>query len=440
MSSSELSALYPDHVSRLETEYGRAIEEADFGALVIHSGAENKQNHFDDQYWPLRPTPAFTHWLPLREQNAALILVPGSKPKLVRTVAFDFWHSAHAPEGDHFWDRFEVVEVSDPAQVAEHIPSGRVAFIGEDRARATSWGIDAMNPDALIAALDQIRTIKSEYEVECLRRASVEGARGHQALHDAFHSGDHSELELHLLYLRTTGLDDADTPYKNIVAIDTNAAVLHHVRYARHTPQGPDHSLLVDAGATCMGYASDITRTTVKGNSEDANAFRALIVRLDELQQKVCAAIEPGMPYEDLHDRAHRLLAPILRDSGIATASDDELVDGGVTRAFLPHGLGHSLGVQVHDVGSRGKDPRPDNQYLRTTFEITPGHVFTIEPGCYFIDGLLAPLREGPLASKLDWKLIERLGRFGGIRIEDNIAVQSDGIRNLTRESWPTGA
>jgi Xaa-Pro dipeptidase len=154
------------------------------------------------------------------------------------------------------------------------------------------------------------------------------------------------------------------------------------------------------------------------------------------LQQEIIRRIKPGMSYEDLHDDAHRLLAIALCELGIARASADELVARGVTRALFPHGLGHSLGVTVHDVGMKPRPPRPDNQFLRNTSVIEPGQVFTIEPGIYVIDSLLAPLEGDERRAMLDWDAIAALRPFGGIRIEDNVVVEDRGTRNLTREAF----
>src|SRR5205823_7227048 len=129
-------------------------------------------------------------------------------------------------------------------------------------------------------------------------------------------------------------------------------------------------------------------------------------------------AIAIGMPYEALHDESHRQVADILRDVGIASLSADELVTRGVTRAFYPHGLGHSLGLQTHDVGCALMKPRADNPFLRNTSKIAEDQVFTIEPGIYFIEMLLAPLRALPAGAAVDWKLVGALAPFGGVRIE----------------------
>ena len=161
-----------------------------------------------------------------------------------------------------------------------------------------------------------------------------------------------------------------------------------------------------------------------------------MIARVDAMQQELCRRVRPGLAYEALHDQCHALIAPILRELDIVRAGDEEMVASGATRHFLPHGLGHSLGVQVHDVGCKLTPPRADNPWLRNTSDIAVGQVFTVEPGIYFIPELLGRLRGEPLGGRVNWPLVEALSELGGVRIEDNVAVMEDGIRNLTREAW----
>jgi Xaa-Pro dipeptidase len=119
-------------------------------------------------------------------------------------------------------------------------------------------------------------------------------------------------------------------------------------------------------------------------------------------------------------------------------------MDLGLTMAFFPHGLGHMLGLLVHDVAGKqldrtGATSAPDRRFpkLRTTRPLQPGTVVTIEPGIYFIKMLLDPLRQGTESRNLNWALIDRLMPCGGIRIEDNIHIHEQGLRNLTREFLP---
>jgi Xaa-Pro dipeptidase len=431
-------ALYADHLRQLESGYARVLAATGYDAVVIYSGSAKLRSAYDDQYWPVRVTPHFQHWLPLAEPDCALIIMPGTRPKLLWTDAQGFWERPAPVDSSHWQSHFEILKLAVPDDARQLLPTGRVAFIGEERARAASWGFseDDSAPKALQSHLDQLRTRKTAYEVACLAEANRRAAVGHDALAQAFAAGDSSEFDLHLLFLRATQQDDPETPYKNIVALGPNAATLHHVSYLKNPSHGTaSQSLLVDAGATCFGYCSDITRTYVKGSGAAASAFAGLLGEVSQFQQRLCARVRVGDKYEALHDEAHREVASALRAVGLTRLSVDEAVAAGLTRAFFPHGLGHSLGLQCHDVGCALIKPRPDNPFLRNTSVISEGQCFTIEPGIYFIDSLLDKQRAEPHASSVDWKLTAELAQLGGIRIEDDLVVQAgpQAARNLTR-------
>jgi Xaa-Pro dipeptidase len=120
------------------------------------------------------------------------------------------------------------------------------------------------------------------------------------------------------------------------------------------------------------------------------------------------------------------------------------MVASGVTSTFLPHGIGHLLGLQVHDIGGfmAGEDggtiAKPEGHpYLRLTRVLQPGMVVTIEPGLYFIPMLLDKLRATPASASVDWSLVRHLSAFGGVRIEDDVACRADGApENLTRDAF----
>jgi len=114
-------------------------------------------------------------------------------------------------------------------------------------------------------------------------------------------------------------------------------------------------------------------------------------------------------------------------------------VASGVTRAFFPHGLGHALGLQCHDVGCAQLKPRADNPFLRNTSRIAERQCFTIEPGIYFIDSFMQQLQDGPHAASIDWSLLSQLAKLGGVRIEDDLVVVGGSAvtRNLTRQFLP---
>jgi len=437
MDRNTLEGLHRAHVSRLAADTGQALRKHGYDALVVHSGAPQKRTQADDQYWPLRVTPEFQHWLPLMEPGCALVVEPGRKPRLLRLRETNFWEALAPPETDHFWGSFDVVEASSAPAMRDLLPRAHVAFIGDEVAAAKAWGIADVNPPQLVAALDQLRVHKTPYEEECIAEANRRAAAGHEDLRRLFADGDRPELELHLAFLGATKQDDADTPYKNIVALGAHSATLHHVSYSKRAQ--PAQSLLVDAGACFAGYCSDVTRTWVKGGGGAGSAFAGLVAQVDAMQQRLCAQARTGLPYEALHDESHRQVGGILRETGLLKTSGEEGVAAGVTRAFYPHGLGHSLGLQCHDVGCASVKPRPENPFLRNTTIISERQCFTVEPGIYFIDALLRPLREGPLARTVDWRLVDALSPFGGIRIEDDVVVRENGLRNLTREVLPQG-
>ena len=434
MELTALEALYPAHVRHQEAVYAAALAEAGYDAVVIHSGTPQKRTSFDDQYWPLRPTPFFHHWVALYEPGCFVIVAPGQRTTLVWPEAKDFWERPAPPESTAFATTLDVQRVATPV-----VPRGRVAWIGDDVSVGEALGIGDVNrnPPALMVALDRLRTTKTDYEVACLFEANRRAALGHAAVKKAFVDGGVSELEMHLLYLKATSQDDPETPYKNIVATGRNASILHHVSYGRDVTKA--ESLLLDAGAMCLGYCSDITRTWVKHGGTASTAFTGLLGAMEAMQLRLVDRIRAGAPYEQLHDESHRQVSAILKESGLVRGSVDEIDGKGISRVFYPHGLGHSLGLQTHDVGCGLIKPKAENPFLRNTSTMAEGQVFTIEPGLYFVDSLLAELKSKPEASLVDWSLVEALAPLGGIRIEDDVLVTATGARNFTREVLPLG-
>jgi Xaa-Pro dipeptidase len=283
-----------------------------------------------------------------------------------------------------------------------------------------------------------VRSYKDEYEVHCIEQATMRGARGHRAAREAFASGA-SELEIHQAFVQAVGCIEAELPYTTIVALDEKAATLH---YEKKRSFRDGKVLLLDAGAQVRRYACDITRTTTVPGA-DAR-FAALVRAMDTLEQDLARAATPGRPYLDVHLDAHRGVARILAELRLVRVSAEETLAKGYTHPFFPHGIGHHLGIQVHDVAGRQADPSgtpapppKEHPYLRNTRTIEPGHAFTIEPGIYFIPMLLRGFRSGPNAAAFDWGAIDALTPLGGVRVEDNVVVTSAGPRNLTREHLP---
>ncbi|MDN4481872.1 M24 family metallopeptidase, partial [Demequina sp. EGI L300058] len=150
-----------------------------------------------------------------------------------------------------------------------------------------------------------------------------------------------------------------------------------------------------------------------------------------------------GQSYPELHIHAHHLVAGVLREHGIIRMDAEAAVASGVTSAFFPHGLGHPIGLAVHDVAGfqqnerGGSIPRPEGHpFLRMTRVLEAGMVVTIEPGLYFIDMLLDELRANPAAKDVDWARVDAFRPYGGIRIEDDVVCTDGEPENLTRDAF----
>ena len=344
-------------------------------------------------------------------------------------------------EPDGFWPtHFDIVSAGSPDEVLKSLPDSLSGFalLGEPDAALAALLPAAINPPALVSALQFQRLYKTPYEVACMREANEIAARAHLVARDAFTAGA-SEFGIHLAYLESTGQTEALLPYTNIVALNEHAATLHYDACDRVQPPGR-HAFLIDAGADCNGYAADITRTWP---GEGETRFAELVGLLDDAQQALIEGIRPGQSYVDLHLGMHEVIGGILAQSGLVDMPPAEMVATGVTSAFFPHGLGHHIGLQVHDVAGKVADPAgtPLTQpgahpFLRNLRPVETGNVFTVEPGIYFIDQLLEPLREQPAGRAVNWEAVAALAPCGGVRIEDDIAVTGDGVVNLTRRAF----
>jgi Xaa-Pro dipeptidase len=430
-SNDEWRKLHSEHIRELKHRYDDIFKRfSALDAIVIHSGYAVKKNSSDDQYWPTAPTPHFVHWTPYNSTPALLILKPATKPELWIERHTSYWEGA-GPENPE-WDSesFTINWLDDLKSVA--VPKSHT-YVGDDSSVRSSTAWAEANARDVVAAMDATRTAKTSYEISCIRAANISALRGHARLAELFLVGGHiAEISLHHEYLRMTAQTDFSVPYGNIVGIGAHAAILHHVHYDR-TERFGDLSLLVDAGDTRNGYASDITRTYVRGKTRGAEKFAELIAGVEQLQKKLCDKFVVGVDYQDLHNHSHELVAKLLVDLKISSAPVEDLVTSGATRCLFPHGLGHSLGIQVHDVGMKLRKSGDDNPYLRNTSVITAGQVVTVEPGIYFIPALIKNLRDMKIANTFDWTSCDELMPFGGIRIEDNMLATKDGPVNLTR-------
>jgi Xaa-Pro dipeptidase len=435
-----LATIYTAHVTLYKLRYDVALKDSKFDHALIFSGALHYQ-FVDDMPYPFKVNPQFKAWAPVVDNpNCFVIYTPGLKPKLVYYQPVDYWHKVAGTPTDKWVEKFDIVMIANPDDAKQHIPRGRCAFLGEWDERFASWGDLTPNPQAVVNSLDYDRAHKTEYEIECVRRANIRGARGHVAAERAFREGL-SEYEIHLAYLAAADHVDEELPYGNIIALNENASTLHYYHHTRsRIDESNLHSFLIDAGASYNGYASDITRTYARKPGE----FQELIDAMDAMQLELVDACKPNTNYIDIHLLAHRKVSEILVRFGFVRELDaDGVLEKRISSTFLPHGVGHYLGLQVHDVGAFMADrsgktiPKPEGHpYLRLTRVVDAGHIFTIEPGLYFIDSLLGELKQNENSRYVDWARVDSFRKYGGIRIEDDVVVTEIGNENLTRYAF----
>ena len=430
----ELEGLFSKHVARLQAETEKALGETGLDSLVLSSGMPF--TYFaDDRDAPFEPIPHFAHWCPLTGPHHVLHVVPGRRPRLIRYAPEDYWYEQDGVTEGFWLPALDLEEAGTLDAVWKRVGQPkRAAYVGNETVRANAAGLTS-NPRELVARLDWVRSYKDEYEIHCIEEATVLGVRGHRAAREAFATGA-SEMEVHQAYVRAVGTTEAELPYTTIVALDEKGATLH---YESKRAVRDGRVLLLDAGAQVRRYASDITRTTTAPSCDPRLA--AIAGSMDGLEQELASASVPGRPYLDVHIEAHRGIARILTEHGLLKVGADEAFEKKLTHPFFPHGIGHHLGIQVHDVAGKQSDPQgtpapppKEHPFLRNTRTIEPGHVLTIEPGLYFIPMLLRPFRSGPDASAFHWETIDALTPLGGVRVEDNVVVTESGSRNLTRE------
>lgn len=430
MSDTQLDDLQKAHIQHLQDAYADILQQQGYDAVLISSGAAPVR-YADDQYNHHQGYGHFLHWTGLTGIEHSWLLVDREgRSRLWLHAPVDFWH-ATAEIPSEAWTQLIQVEGQAGPGAPEIAYPERLAVIGDPTQINDVKG--QANPPALLAALDNLRIYKSDYEIECIERANARAAKGHNAAREAFLNGA-SEFGINLAYQQATAQREVDAPYHSIIGINDHAGILHYQHYETTSPARA-RSLLIDAGCRYRGYCSDITRTTA---TPGENRFQALINGLESLQQRLCDAVAPGVDYVELHYRTHLGIAALLKAAALVEGlSEEDMVQRQITRAFFPHGLGHFLGIQVHDVAGKPR-PSPENApALRLTHRLEPGMVVTIEPGLYFIPSLLQPILDGADGQYLNQPLIDELKGCGGIRIEDNVLVTDTGSRNLTRPYLP---
>lgn len=411
-------------------------------AIVYMKGAELMYRYDTDYEFPFRQESNFWYLTGVNEPDFHLILdlekqeyhlfVPN------RSSQYAVWHGyvkskeqyqeEYNPDHLHYEGKLpQVLKELDPDKIF-CIDEVQAEFI-EEFDRNTPIDLDTL-PDAIT----HCRVFKTEDELDQLREAARVNSIAHREVLDALEPGKF-EYELKAVFdyhqIENGLMHDA---YNGIFAAGKNSAILHYVENDSKIKDGD--LFLIDAGFEHNGYASDFTRT-YPANGQfsplQAEVYEAVL----EAQKQVIEASKPDAKMEDLHILAARTMMQGLKDADIVSGSIDELMEKDVFALFFPHGLGHFLGLDTHDVGGYPKGveriERPGIKYLRMRRTLQPGMVLTIEPGLYFVPALLEPaLEDDTVSSYLNESKLRDMMDFGGVRIEDNLIITDDGYENLT--------
>jgi Xaa-Pro aminopeptidase len=396
-------------------------------ALLVAAAPERMRNA--DAAWPYRQDSDFHYLTGFPESDAVLALLPGrTHGEAVlfcreRDPSHERWHgevagTERAVSAYGFDDAFPIEDIDD---ILPGMIEGRArvyCHFGREPdfdARLLGWmrrlrllrggGVVPKEFVALGHLLHDLRLYKSRGELKLMREAAAIAAEAHLAAMDAAKPG-RFEYEVEAELLRVMRGRGAVAAFPPIVAGGVNACTMHYL--ANRAPLKDGDLLLVDAGAEVDCYASDITRT-YPVNGRWTREQRALYEVVLAAQQAAIDEVAPGRPFDAAHHAAVRVIAEGLCALGLLKGGADQAIESGAYQTFFPSKTGHWLGLDVHDVG----DYRVDGQARL----LEPGMVVTVEPGIY-----VPP----------DLRGVAERWRGLGVRIEDDVAVTSEGNSVLT--------
>jgi Xaa-Pro aminopeptidase len=407
----------------------------DVPALIL-AGHAPARNYAANQY-EFRASSHYLYFAGVPLAGAALLLHDGHATLYVPPHGPDdaLWHGETMTH-EELKAKTGVDEVYPLPRLADHlerIPDpGRLPTVPvEERGSA-----DEQLIDAIIA----LRLCHDAEALGQMRRAAAVTTRAHAAGRRTARPGTRvsqvrAAMEHEILAANFT------TAYPSIVTV--RGEVLHNLDRVGTCRVGD--LLLADVGAESdTGWASDVTRTWPVSGQFSASQ-RALYELVLAAQLQAIASVKPGVRYREVHLHAAYVICAGLRDEGLLAGDLDSLVERGAHALFFPHGIGHLLGLDVHDMEDLGdraqyapgrtRSPQFGLSYLRLDRDLMPGMVVTIEPGIYLVPAILRnqALTE-PLRDVLRLERLERFGDVRGIRIEDDVLVTESGAEVLTAQ------
>ncbi|KAF6205346.1 hypothetical protein GE061_019517 [Apolygus lucorum] len=299
-----------------------------------------------------------------------------------------------------------------------------------------------IDTEILYSTMEELRVIKTDLELELLRNVNKISSYAHRLVMKkiAANTYEYQGEALFKFFAQYVGGCRA-VAYTCICGSGHNGSILHYGHAAAPNAKLIEDGdmCLFDMGAALFGYASDIT-ISFPVNGRFTEKQRKIYNVVLESRNAAFRTVKPGVMWMDVHKAALKELLKGLQNIGILVAGKnlDEMMAKSVSATFQPHGLGHLMGIDVHDCGGYNKftPPRsgePHLRALRTARELKAGMVLTVEPGCYFIPCLIEQAKNDPqISGYINFEVVKDYAGFGGVRIEDDIIVTSDGMELMT--------
>lgn len=438
----------PDTFVQRRRRLRQLMADAGLERAVIAAGLPQPRN-FAHNLYPFRASSHFLYFVgePL---EAALLDIGPDHAVLYRDPpdpAASLW-TGPEPELSELADRLML----DVRPLDEFEPSADTACTPPPDALTTWWLSDLLDrplepahgapqsePDArFAAALIEVRLRHDAPAIDQMRQAAAVTRLAHEAAMRALRSSatEYEVLAVMEAEIRRAGMLAAYQPI-----VTCQGEVLHNESYKNAL--APGDLLLADVGAeTREGWAADVTRTApVSGrfSSTQRDVYEVVL----RAQLTAIDRVRPGERYRDVHLAALEVVTQGLCDLGILRGSTDQLLESGAASVFFPHGVGHLLGLDVHDMEDLGdaagyqpgrqRDAGPATRHLRLDRDLSPGMVVTIEPGFYQVKGLLESAKaDAELSRSIDFDRLAQFRDVRGIRIEDDVLVTDDGSEVLT--------
>ena len=424
-------------------------------SVVLLQGGSHHMKYDTDREWLFEQESFFQYLFGVKEPGfyGAIQIGTGKSFLFIPRLSEDWavWMGRIHPP-DHYRAEYQVDEVRFVDELASTLKElkaeqllllqGRNTDSGCTAAPAAFPGIENFSTDLTILhpELVECRVTKSEAEIDLLRWVNHVSSDAHIAVMKLCEPGMYEyQLEAAFLHHIYDRFGCRFSAYTCICGCGPNSAVLHY----GHAGAPNDHPLrdgdmfLNDSGAQFHGYASDVTCSypvNGKFKPEQKEIYDAVLAANRAVQK----AMKPGTLWPDMHRLAERVITERLREAGLILGGIDELMEAHVPALFMPHGLGHLMGLDVHDVGGYPEGTKridePGIRSLRCGRTLEAGMVITVEPGIYFIDAVLQPALANPAISRyLAADKLSHFRTFGGVRIEDDVLVTESGSDNLTR-------